>query len=81
MQSITWDQGTEMARHLVTAHKLGAPIYFTVLLRNGRNELPGASQASCVGMVIMSGCRRTPLTRRAWSTGIEHREMRSRGER
>ena len=28
LRSITWDQGTEMARHLNTAAKLGAPIYF-----------------------------------------------------
>lgn len=28
LRSITWDQGTEMARHLTTAAKLGAPIYF-----------------------------------------------------
>lgn len=28
MQSITWDQGTEMARHLAAAAKLGAPVYF-----------------------------------------------------
>lgn len=28
MRSITWDQGTEMARHLATAEKLRAPIYF-----------------------------------------------------
>jgi transposase, IS30 family len=28
MRSITWDQGTEMARHLATAAKLGAPVYF-----------------------------------------------------
>jgi IS30 family transposase len=30
MPSITWDQGTEMARHLATADKLGAcaPVYF-----------------------------------------------------
>ena len=28
MRSITWDQGTEMARHLATADKLGAPVYF-----------------------------------------------------
>jgi transposase, IS30 family len=28
MRSITWDQGTEMARHLVTTDKLGAPVYF-----------------------------------------------------
>jgi IS30 family transposase len=27
MRSITWDQGTEMARHLATAAKLGAPVY------------------------------------------------------
>jgi IS30 family transposase len=27
-RSITWDQGTEMARHLATAAKLGAPVYF-----------------------------------------------------
>ena len=28
MRSITWDQGSEMARHLATAEKLGAPVYF-----------------------------------------------------
>lgn len=28
MRSITWDQGTERARHLSTADKLGAPVYF-----------------------------------------------------
>ncbi|WP_428348186.1 IS30 family transposase [Mycolicibacterium sp.] len=28
MRSITWDQGTEMARHLATTKKLGAPVYF-----------------------------------------------------
>lgn len=28
MRSITWDQGTEMARHLTTTKKLGAPVYF-----------------------------------------------------
>lgn len=28
MRSIPWDQGTEMARHLATAEKLGAPVYF-----------------------------------------------------
>ena len=27
-RSITWDQGTGMARHLATTGKLGAPIYF-----------------------------------------------------
>jgi transposase, IS30 family len=28
LQSITWDQGTEMARHLGIAQSLGAPIFF-----------------------------------------------------
>jgi IS30 family transposase len=28
MRSITWDQGTEMARHRATADKLRAPVYF-----------------------------------------------------
>jgi hypothetical protein len=28
MRSITWDQGTGMARHLATTDKLGAPAYF-----------------------------------------------------
>ncbi len=28
MRSVTWDQGTEMARHLATTDKLGAPVYF-----------------------------------------------------
>lgn len=28
LRSITWDQGTEMARHLATSDKLGAPVYF-----------------------------------------------------
>jgi hypothetical protein len=28
LRSITWDQGTEMARHLTIAHSLGVPVYF-----------------------------------------------------
>lgn len=28
MRSITWDQGTEMARHIAITDKLGAPVYF-----------------------------------------------------
>lgn len=28
LRSITWDQGTEMARHLATTNRLGAPVYF-----------------------------------------------------
>jgi IS30 family transposase len=28
LRSITWDQGTEMARHLATTAKLGTPVYF-----------------------------------------------------
>jgi IS30 family transposase len=28
LRSITWDQGTAMARHLTIAQSLGAPVYF-----------------------------------------------------
>jgi len=28
LRSITWDQGTKMARHLTIAQSLGAPVYF-----------------------------------------------------
>ncbi len=28
LRSITWDQGTEMARHLTIARSLGVPVYF-----------------------------------------------------
>lgn len=28
LRSITWDQGTEMARHLATTRSLGTPVYF-----------------------------------------------------
>jgi len=28
LQSITWDQGTQMARHLTITKSLGAPVYF-----------------------------------------------------
>jgi IS30 family transposase len=28
LRSITWDQGTEMARHITIAQSLGAPVYF-----------------------------------------------------
>jgi transposase, IS30 family len=28
LRSITWDQGTEMARHLTITRTLGAPVYF-----------------------------------------------------
>ena len=28
LRSITWDQGTEMARHLTISQSLGAPVYY-----------------------------------------------------
>lgn len=28
LRSITWDQDTEMARHLAITKRLGAPVYF-----------------------------------------------------
>jgi transposase, IS30 family len=28
LRSVTWDQGTEMARHLTITKSLGAPVYF-----------------------------------------------------
>jgi transposase, IS30 family len=28
LRSITWDQGTEMARHLTITRSLGAPVFF-----------------------------------------------------
>jgi len=28
LRSITWDQGTEMARHVATTEVLGMPVYF-----------------------------------------------------
>ena len=28
LRSITWDQGTEMARHLTITQSLGVPVYF-----------------------------------------------------
>jgi IS30 family transposase len=28
LRTITWDQGTEMARHLTITRSLGAPVYF-----------------------------------------------------
>ena len=28
LRSITWDQGTEMARHITITRSLGAPVYF-----------------------------------------------------
>lgn len=28
LRSITWDQGTEMARHVATTEVLGTPVYF-----------------------------------------------------
>src|ERR1022692_1879518 len=31
LRSITWDQGTEMARHRTITRSLGAPVYFCVL--------------------------------------------------
>ena len=40
-RSITWDQGTEMARHLTIAESLGAPVYFCDSrspLQRGPNE-------------------------------------------
>jgi IS30 family transposase len=48
LRSITWDQGTEMARHLTIAQSLGAPVYFCDSRspwQRGSNETP---MASCV---------------------------------
>lgn len=45
MRSITWDRGTEIARHLATAAKLGAPVYFgdsRSPWQRGSNETPTA---------------------------------------
>lgn len=41
LRSITWDQGTEMARHLTITRSLGAPVYFCdshAPWRRGSNE-------------------------------------------
>ena len=43
LRSITWDQGTEMARHLTIAKSLGAPVYFCDShspWQRGSNESP-----------------------------------------
>jgi IS30 family transposase len=49
LRSITWDQGTEMARHLTIAHSLGAPVYFCDSRspwQRGSNETPMASSVT-----------------------------------
>ena len=32
LRSITWDQGTEMARHLTITRTLGVPVFFRLRL-------------------------------------------------
>jgi transposase, IS30 family len=35
LRSITWDQGTEMARHLTITQSSGAPVYFATPAHRG----------------------------------------------
>jgi hypothetical protein len=45
-RSITWDQDTEMACHLATTDKLGAPVYFATLDHPG-NAAPTRTPTDC----------------------------------
>lgn len=56
MRSITWDQGTEMARHLATTDKLGAPVYFC----DSRSPWQRGSNENTNGLtarLLPQGCR------------------------
>jgi IS30 family transposase len=58
MRSITWDQGTEMARHLATTEKLGAPVYFCDSRspwQRGSNENTVSVCCGPVGLISQAG--------------------------
>jgi len=48
LRSITWDQGTEMARHLTIARSLGAPVYFCDSRSRGSADRMRTPMGSCV---------------------------------
>ena len=48
LRSITWDQGTEMARHLTIAQSLGAPVYFC----DSRSRWQRGSNENTVSLVV-----------------------------
>jgi transposase, IS30 family len=48
LRSITWDQGTEMARHLTIAQSLGAPVYFC----DSRSPWQRGSNENTVSLVV-----------------------------
>ncbi|MDT5139073.1 MAG: hypothetical protein QOD58_3335, partial [Mycobacterium sp.] len=57
-RSITWDQGTEMARHLATTAKLGAPVYFCDSRspwQRGSNENTVSVGDGPVGLISQAG--------------------------
>jgi hypothetical protein len=58
LRSITWDQGTEMARHLTIAQSLGAPIYFC----DSRSPWQRGSNESMNGLLRDYFPKRTDLS-------------------
>ncbi|RFZ15661.1 Integrase core domain protein [Mycobacterium marinum] len=56
MRSITWDQGTEMARHLATAEKLRAPVYFC----DSRSPWQRGSNENTNGLLVTTFPRGSP---------------------
>jgi IS30 family transposase len=68
LRSITWDQGTEMARHLTITRSLGAPTYFCDSLspwQRGSNENTYWCRVAVPGLLRREGCwRGCRVTRR-----------------
>ena len=68
LRSITWDQGTEMARHLTIAQSLGGPVYFC----DSRSPWQRGSNENTVSLVAARLGWSGRLVPAAWGDSREH---------